>query len=45
MILVLRRWSRKHKRSAHQDSTPAPENAPVDDAYRQRLDQALENME
>jgi len=42
MFFVLRRWSNLEGSSLHD---PAPAGAPVDDAYRQRLDRALEKME
>jgi cytochrome c-type biogenesis protein CcmH len=44
MLLLLRRWS-KLKDSSFEDAAAAPAGPPVDDAYRQRLDQALEKME
>jgi len=44
MFFVLRRWSNLKGSSLH-DPAPAPAGPPVDDAYRQRLDRALEKME
>lgn len=43
LFLVLRGWSRKRD-PVHEDDTPAAA-VPEDDAYRDRLRDALENME